>query len=157
MRKIQQLCTSMLLTLALMANMVPAGLAAEEPDRDLSLEPEYTDLSAADAPGAENPITDFETLQAAVETAEGTAEEPAVIYISGMMEQTAQLALEDGQYIHLVGVGAGENGLVRAESFTNNGDMIDVGRNDNSNVCGLTLENIKLALMLALTYMRVPV
>ena len=33
MRKIQQLCTSMLLTLALMANMVPAGLAAEEPDR----------------------------------------------------------------------------------------------------------------------------
>ena len=144
MRKIQQLCTSMLLTLALMANMVPAGLAAEEPDRDLSLEPEYTDLSAADAPGAENPITDFETLQAAVETAEGTAEEPAVIYISGMMEQTAQLALKDGQYIHLVGVGAGENGLVRAESFTNNGDMIDVGRNDNSNVCGLTLENIVL-------------
>ena len=144
MRKIQQLCTSMLLTLALMVNMVPAGLAAEEPDRDLSLEPEYTDLSAADAPGAENPITDFETLQAAVETAEGTAEEPAVIYISGMMEQTAQLALEDGQYIHLVGVGAGENGLVRAESFTNNGDMIDVGRNDNSNVCGLTLENIVL-------------
>ncbi|MBQ8302280.1 MAG: hypothetical protein IJX97_01860 [Clostridia bacterium] len=95
----------------------------------------------ADA-SADEPITTFEDLKAAITAATGTADDPVEIYISGMIKQNEKLTINNGQYIHLIGVGEGENGLIRESVFS--GDMIDVGSGNNSYVCGLILDNIVL-------------
>lgn len=99
----------------------------------------------------ENPVADFADLKTLLANAAGSKEDPAEIYVSGMLESTESLKINDGQHIKLIGVGAGEDGLKRTSAFTTEGnggskpgDMIDVGNNNGDNVASLVLENIVL-------------
>ncbi|MBQ8716268.1 MAG: hypothetical protein IJY43_00295, partial [Clostridia bacterium] len=82
----------------------------------------FAAFAQTDAQGTEdvptNVITTFADLITAFENATGTADAPEKIYISGKLEPTAKLLVKDGQYIHLIGVGEGENGIFRTASYT---------------------------------------
>ena len=116
------------------ASLAKFKLDSEDPNYELAVSEDTIVMQAKELPP-------FEKLELAIKQAAGTPENPVVIEISGMIEAPRKLVLNDGQHIKLVGVGEGENGLIRSKTY-GSGDMIDVGNNNNDNKASLVLENV---------------